>query len=95
MPIILVGNKCDIEPAIVSTEEGQKMAAGYGISYIETSAMSNINIVEMFDTILNLTYEYKIKNQPAAEPEKKESIKLTAAAQAAPPKRTAENGCAC
>ena len=46
-PIILVGNKSDLEDQrMISREEGEAMAKGYGseILFIEASAKANINM---------------------------------------------------
>eukprot|EP00340_Litonotus_pictus_P009105 CAMPEP_0170523346 /NCGR_PEP_ID=MMETSP0209-20121228/8791_1 /TAXON_ID=665100 ORGANISM="Litonotus pictus, Strain P1" /NCGR_SAMPLE_ID=MMETSP0209 /ASSEMBLY_ACC=CAM_ASM_000301 /LENGTH=238 /DNA_ID=CAMNT_0010811401 /DNA_START=10 /DNA_END=726 /DNA_ORIENTATION=+ len=51
--IVLVGNKIDIRKEEnkehVTTEMGKKFAEKYKMSFIETSALSNININECFD----------------------------------------------
>lgn len=49
---ILVGNKCDIiEEKVVATEDGKKLADEKGIPFFETSAKTNINVVEAFTCI--------------------------------------------
>jgi len=49
---ILVGNKCDmISEKLVETARGQALADEYGIKFFETSAKSNINVVESFTAI--------------------------------------------
>jgi len=51
-PMILVGNKKDLEKQRkVSSEEAQKLANQWGIEYIETSALNNINCKEPFEKI--------------------------------------------
>eukprot|EP01038_Epipyxis_sp_PR26KG_P005407 gene5407-7494_t len=46
---ILVGNKCDlIHQRMVSHEEGEALAKELKISFIETSAINNINVDEAF-----------------------------------------------
>jgi Ras-related protein Rab-8A len=46
---ILVGNKCDmLDEKVVSTEEGQKLAKEFGISFWECSAKNDINVSECF-----------------------------------------------
>lgn len=48
-PIILVGNKCDLEgERQVSREEGAQLARQYGCKFIETSAKSRINVDNAF-----------------------------------------------
>jgi len=49
---ILVGNKCDmISEKVVETSRGQVLADEYNIKFFETSAKSNINVVEGFTAI--------------------------------------------
>eukprot|EP01112_Ceratiomyxa_fruticulosa_P020929 TRINITY_DN7260_c1_g1_i2.p1 TRINITY_DN7260_c1_g1~~TRINITY_DN7260_c1_g1_i2.p1 ORF type:complete len:225 (-),score=42.85 TRINITY_DN7260_c1_g1_i2:134-712(-) len=48
-PIVLVGNKCDLESKReVSTREGQELAKSFGAPFIEASAMERINVEESF-----------------------------------------------
>ncbi|KIV93251.1 Ras-like protein [Exophiala mesophila] len=48
-PIILVGNKCDLESErAVSREEGEQLAKNFGCTFIETSAKSRINVDNAF-----------------------------------------------
>ena len=63
-PIILAGNKCDIPDAIVTYEQGQTMAEGYKIEYIETSAKEDKNIKDLFEKICEMTYEKKFLSKP-------------------------------
>ncbi|CAK73115.1 unnamed protein product (macronuclear) [Paramecium tetraurelia] len=48
---ILVGNKIDSSQRRVSTDEAEALAKSYNISYIETSAKTNINIENCFSLI--------------------------------------------
>ena len=48
-PIILVGNKCDLEQErAVSREEGAALARRFNCKFIETSAKSKINVENAF-----------------------------------------------
>eukprot|EP01080_Neovahlkampfia_damariscottae_P009948 gene9948-2269_t len=52
IPIILIGNKIDLEESRqVTREEGQKLAKEFGIPFLETSAKTRINIDESFEQI--------------------------------------------
>lgn len=54
---VLVGNKCDLEnKRQVSKDEGLRKSEELQIDFFETSAKDNININEMIDKIVNLTY---------------------------------------
>lgn len=47
---VLVGNKCDLEDQReVSEKEGKDAAAEYNIHFFEVSALSNKNVVEVFN----------------------------------------------
>jgi len=49
---ILVGNKCDmVSERVVENARGQSLANEYNIKFFETSAKSNINVVEGFTAI--------------------------------------------
>ena len=65
-PIILIGNKIDLnERRIVSEEEGQKIADDNKFRFIETSCKEGINIEESINTLLlriKKSQENSIKN---------------------------------
>jgi len=49
VPLILVGNKCDLSnQRVVSTDTGKARATEWGCPFIETSAKLNINVTETF-----------------------------------------------
>jgi GTPase KRas protein len=49
VPMILVGNKCDLETERqVTTSEGQELAKSFGCPFFESSAKSRINVEESF-----------------------------------------------
>jgi hypothetical protein len=47
----LVANKADVAKKEVSTEDGIKFAAKYGLSFFETSAITGLNVTETFTSI--------------------------------------------
>ena len=47
--LVLLGNKCDMEPRNVTEEIGKKMAEELKVSYIETSALIGQGINETFE----------------------------------------------
>ncbi len=49
--IFLVANKADVAKKEVSTEDGIKFAAKYGLSFFETSAITGLNVTETFTSI--------------------------------------------
>jgi GTPase SAR1 family protein len=47
--VVLVANKIDLErERVITTEEGKKVAAKYGLPFFECSAQTGINIQEVF-----------------------------------------------
>jgi len=49
VPMIIVGNKCDLESERqVTTGEGQDLAKSFGAPFMETSAKARINVEEAF-----------------------------------------------
>lgn len=58
IPIILVGNKCDlVDERQVSHQEIKERADDLNLPYFETSALNNIGISEAFDTIFSKVFE--------------------------------------
>ena len=47
--LVLLGNKCDMEPRSVTEEMGKKMAEELKINYFETSALNGQGIKEAFE----------------------------------------------
>ena len=74
LPIILVGNKCDLsdDKRMISLKEGQDKANEFNILFYETSCKEGINIKEVFEKLIddiiekgnkNLMGEFKILNK--------------------------------
>ena len=56
--IILVGNKCDLEnERKVSKEKGEEKAKSLNVPFFETSALSKINIDDIFREMVNNIYD--------------------------------------
>ena len=56
-PIILVGNKSDLDERQVSYEEGKKYAESKGFNFYETSAKTGENVEEAFNDIFEQLYK--------------------------------------
>jgi GTPase KRas protein len=53
VPLVLLGNKCDLEShRQVSKEEATAFAESLGATFIEGSAKGHINITESFDALV-------------------------------------------
>ena len=60
IPILLVGNKSDMEDERkISREAAEELAASMGVSYTEVSAKENRNVNEVFEEIIDLVYKHK------------------------------------
>src|SRR3989338_8821361 len=50
VPMVLVGNKCDLsDQRVITTEQGKELAQRFGnCAYLETSAKTKVNVNEIF-----------------------------------------------
>jgi len=61
IPLVLVGNKSDLEgEREVSTSEGKDLAKEIGAQYIETSARNGNNVISVFESVVKQTLSNKI-----------------------------------
>ncbi|KAN0099292.1 Ras family domain containing protein [Hyaloscypha variabilis] len=59
-PIMVIGNKCDLEnERQVSRQEGEALARSFGCKYIETSAKSRINVDNAFYDMVREVRRYR------------------------------------
>ena len=64
-PIVLVGNKQDLEKEReVTLAEAKQLASSWGIEYIETSAKTNFNCKEAFEKLAQKIALLKKKEEP-------------------------------
>ena len=66
-PIILVGNKVDIDKREVTNEDGTNLAKQKGMKYFETSAKTGFGIKEAFHQLYNDIYEIYAKSNNSNE----------------------------
>lgn len=51
IPIVVVGNKCDlVDDRMVETEEGAEVAKAWGAKFLEASARTTVNVDAVFET---------------------------------------------
>ena len=58
IPIVLFGNKCDLDPKEVNENEIEALCQKEGLTYFETSAKLNKGIQEGINKICELAYEH-------------------------------------
>jgi hypothetical protein len=64
MPIVLVGNKCDLESEReVTAAEGAELAKSFGCEFFEVSAMIGINVEHSFSALVRELQRSKPANQ--------------------------------
>ena len=92
--IILVGNKCDLEnERKVPKEKGEEKARTMNASFFETSALSKVNIDDIFKEIVNNIYQ-RTKGQKNDEDDDIEIINENEKAINLTPQQTPEKkGC--
>jgi len=53
VPMVLVGNKCDLnDQRVITTEQGQDLARKFGCTFLEASAKTRINIDTIFTDLI-------------------------------------------
>ncbi|XP_053576159.1 GTPase HRas isoform X1 [Bombina bombina] len=71
VPMVLVGNKCDLPARTVETRQANDLARSYGIPYIETSAKTRQGVEDAFYTLVREIRQHKLRKlNPPDESEK-------------------------
>lgn len=63
MPMVLVGNKCDLEEErVVGKEQGINLSRQFNCAFMETSAKAKINVndVSTFFCTFIISYQYPL-----------------------------------
>jgi len=72
MVVVLVGNKCDLDQSReVEKEEGKGYAETEGLCFMETSALKNLNVEEVFLQMITRIYDMTRQKNLAAKMEEK------------------------
>jgi len=72
VPIVLVANKVDLtESKVITSKEGIDLAKKWGANYIESSAQCNMNIAEIFTSVVT---QYEKRNTPEKKKKRRSSI---------------------
>ncbi|KAG5196738.1 hypothetical protein MJG53_017111 [Ovis ammon polii x Ovis aries] len=61
VPMVLVGNKCDLAARTVESRQAQDLARSYGIPYIETSAKTRQGVEDAFYTLVREIRQHKMR----------------------------------
>ncbi|XP_035309467.1 GTPase KRas-like isoform X2 [Cricetulus griseus] len=73
VPMVLVGNKCDLPSRAVDTKQAQDLAGSYGIPFIETSAKTRQGVDDAFYTLVREIRNHKEKMSKDGKKKKKKS----------------------
>jgi ras-related protein O-RAL len=82
IPLVLVGNKADLEDKrLVSKEEATRVAESWKVPYIETSAKNRTNVDDIFYLLMREIYKNKMQqnktvNGPKSKAKKKRKCLL-------------------
>jgi len=64
LPFILVGNKADLEhERVVTKDEGEQRATELGCRFMETSAKTRLNVVEIFHELVREIKKWRSEHQ--------------------------------
>jgi len=60
VPLVIVGNKCDMEEQrVIKKEDGMMLAKSFNAGFFEISVKKDINVTEMFEHLINRLYDIK------------------------------------
>ncbi|KAG2394129.1 hypothetical protein C9374_003893 [Naegleria lovaniensis] len=79
VPVVLVGNKCDlVSERAISKEECLESAKKMGqyCKYVEASAKENVNITTIFETVVKLVDGYEIDEMNGVSDDEEEVVKV-------------------
>jgi len=76
VPMVLVGNKVDLQSRTVDSKQGQLLADSYGIPYVETSAKTRQGVDDAFYTLVREIRKYKEKKGNKQSKKKKKKCNL-------------------
>ena len=77
VPMILVGNKCDLEDErVVSKDQGQQLAKQFNCAFMEASAKAKVNVPEIFSSLVR-QINSKQTDRSSGKPQKSKKSKST------------------
>jgi Ras-related protein Rap-1A/Ras-related protein Rap-1B len=70
VPMVLVGNKCDLQDQrVITTEQGEDLARKFGCAFLEASAKTRVNVDQIFHDLIRQIN--KLSPPPKKEGKKK------------------------
>uniref|UniRef100_A0A8C5LPL6 small monomeric GTPase n=1 Tax=Leptobrachium leishanense TaxID=445787 RepID=A0A8C5LPL6_9ANUR len=76
VPMVLVGNKCDLPTRTVDTKQAQELARSYGVPFIETSAKTRQGVEDAFYTLVREIHQYRMKKLDSSEDSNQGCIRM-------------------
>uniref|UniRef100_A0A3B4AS59 GTPase KRas n=1 Tax=Periophthalmus magnuspinnatus TaxID=409849 RepID=A0A3B4AS59_9GOBI len=70
VPMVLVGNKSDLNSRTVETKQAQELARSYGVPFVETSAKTRQGVEEAFYSLVREIRKYKETNRSSKKSKK-------------------------
>ena len=67
VPLVLVGNKCDLPSKTVDCEEAKELAKSYNIPFVETSAKTRMGVDDAFFTLVREIRKDKERRRSSEE----------------------------
>ena len=90
--MILVGNKCDLgRERIITKARAEEFANQNHVDYIETSALTNINVAESVELLLDAVMDRLVENQSLSGLHPHQQLRKRSTASLTQNKLTAEN----
>ena len=69
-PMVIVGNKIDLKNREITEEQGFELGKNYSVPYMETSALSNTNIQEVFFQCVREIRKFQNSSQSPSQKKK-------------------------
>jgi len=68
VPMVLVGNKCDLaDQRVITTDQGEALASKFSCKFLEVSAKTKVNVEQIFyDLVRQIKIAYPKKAPPKA-----------------------------
>ena len=68
VPMVMVGNKCDLPTRNIDMQQARNAATNYGIPFVETSAKTRMGVDDAFYTLVREIKKDKERKKKEREP---------------------------